>query len=326
MRYLLVIIFTLTITGLSYAADESIELTTYYPAPYGDYDDLYVYNYLGIGTATPDQKLHVKTTTDSNVLAVFEADSPAGHGPYIALADATDPVGTKNMGISYANGLFSISRLNDNYNLESGGILFALERSTGNVGIGTFTPSSKLHVDGALRLDRATDNERSGSVYFDISDTKNSGYIYGSTLGGTLTKQLAIVLGSNSSSVDSRYNVDDNSRIVIAVNGDGGTPAAGVIILKAKDVKITSDTFSHPDYVFESTYNLESINEHADFMWKNKHLPALKSVKEIEGDGNIISLAKDRNSILEELEKAHIYIEQLHNRLKKVETKLADKE
>ena len=50
-------------------------------------------------------------------------------------------------------------------------------------------------------------------------------------------------------------------------------------------------------------------------MWTNKHLPALKSAVQIEEEGRI-NLNERREQMLEELEKAHIYIEQLNNDIK----------
>ena len=94
----------------------------------------------------------------------------------------------------------------------------------------------------------------------------------------------------------------------IIINGDfhveGNVTATGTIV---------------PDYVFENDYYLESIEEHAYYMWNKKHLPALKSAKEIEQAGRI-NMNERREQMLEELEKAHIYIEQLHERIKVLET------
>ncbi len=68
------------------------------------------------------------------------------------------------------------------------------------------------------------------------------------------------------------------------------------------------------DGVFEPTYNLPSIEEHAEYMWKHKHLPAVGPTP----DGERIQFSvQDRHfAVLNELEKAHIYVEQLHERLK----------
>jgi len=79
----------------------------------------------------------------------------------------------------------------------------------------------------------------------------------------------------------------------------------------------------HADYVFDASFQLESIREHADFMWKNKHLKAIPRAKTDENDHEIIELGAHRRGIVEELEKAHIYIEQLHLRLQEQEERLS---
>lgn len=71
----------------------------------------------------------------------------------------------------------------------------------------------------------------------------------------------------------------------------------------------------HADYVFEPHFDLESIDEHANYMWQEKHLKAIPSAK----SGDNIDLGKRQQNIIEELEKAHIYIEQLNKRLKALE-------
>lgn len=77
------------------------------------------------------------------------------------------------------------------------------------------------------------------------------------------------------------------------------------------------NTNNIPDYVFHNTYNLESIEKHADFMFNKKHLPSVKSARYIK---NMNDLKKE--DILEELEKAHIYIHQMNERLKKLENQV----
>ncbi|MDI6794767.1 MAG: hypothetical protein QME81_18190 [bacterium] len=64
----------------------------------------------------------------------------------------------------------------------------------------------------------------------------------------------------------------------------------------------------HADYVFEPDYELETIEEHAAYMWKNKHLKAIPNAKLDEDGREIIEVGIHRRGIVEELEKAHIYI------------------
>ena len=78
----------------------------------------------------------------------------------------------------------------------------------------------------------------------------------------------------------------------------------------------------HADYVFEPTYKMESIEDHARFMWTNKHLSAVPGVRKDENGLDIVEVGSHQRGILEELEKAHVYIEQLYEKIKALETKL----
>ena len=70
----------------------------------------------------------------------------------------------------------------------------------------------------------------------------------------------------------------------------------------------------HADYVFEPGYELETIEEHAKFMLGEKHLKAVpKAVKDRQGN-DIVEYGSHQRGMLEELEKAHLYIYEL-NRL-----------
>ena len=78
----------------------------------------------------------------------------------------------------------------------------------------------------------------------------------------------------------------------------------------------------HADYVFEPTYRLETIDEHAKYMWEHKHLRAIPKARIDESGMEIVEVGAHRKGIVEELEKAHIYIEQLEVRLSKLENLL----
>ena len=75
MKYLLIIILALSVTSFSYAAgadtEETIELTTYYPAPYGDYDELQS-NKLAVGS-------NAAIPTDNGVLQFERLTTAPAH-------------------------------------------------------------------------------------------------------------------------------------------------------------------------------------------------------------------------------------------------------
>ena len=79
----------------------------------------------------------------------------------------------------------------------------------------------------------------------------------------------------------------------------------------------------HADYVFEAGYELESIDEHSEVMWQNKYLPAIPKARRDENGREILEIGAHRKGIVEELEKAHIYIEQLHKQNKTLEERVA---
>jgi hypothetical protein len=56
-------------------------------------------------------------------------------------------------------------------------------------------------------------------------------------------------------------------------------------------------------------YTVESIEDHATYMWENSHLWGVGPTPE----GALINVSKKVTGILHELEKAHIYIEQLND-------------
>jgi len=79
----------------------------------------------------------------------------------------------------------------------------------------------------------------------------------------------------------------------------------------------------HADYVFEPGYRLESIEDHGRRMWEEKHLKAIPKLERDEAGREVVEFGAHQRGIVEELEKAHIYIERLNERLKALEAKLA---
>lgn len=80
----------------------------------------------------------------------------------------------------------------------------------------------------------------------------------------------------------------------------------------------------HADHVFSDDYALESIEEHAEFMWSNLHLPAVPPAVQDDKGNDVVNLGARNKGVLEELEKAHIYIQQLNDRIKVQEEMLLE--
>jgi hypothetical protein len=197
---------------------------------------------VGIGTASPDERLHVFENTNANTLAVVENSNTGADavGVVRALSDVT----TVNF---QAHG--------------SGRTIARFGKTLGGWG-------ELLHAAG-------------------------NGLIIG-TLGAQ-----SVILGTNNTNV-------------LELTSTGSVLHKGATV--------------HPDYVFGPDYELESIEEHATYMWKHKHLPAVGPGRYDEDGRAIYELGESRAGMLEELEKAHIFIEQLHGTIRELEAEAGEKD
>jgi len=80
----------------------------------------------------------------------------------------------------------------------------------------------------------------------------------------------------------------------------------------------------HPDYVFEDGYEINTIEDHAEKMWREIHLPALAPREYDEEGREMVEIGHQRRGILEELEIAHIYIAQLNRQIKQLQEGMAE--
>lgn len=189
---------------------------------------------------------------------------------------------------------------------------------SGKIGIGKTSPERQLHIgNGNLRVDRSGD---AASVFLHrfSGDTSLKTFEIGVNASGEDNGMFFI--GDSHTNVggppDKRFVIDTNGNIGIGLENPQGTlDVNGTIYQRGSQL--------HADYVFDNNYKLESIEKHAKFMWTNKHLKAIPKAKSDKMGCEIVEFGSHQRGIVEELEKAHIYIEQLHKRLKVLEEKIA---
>jgi hypothetical protein len=130
------------------------------------------------------------------------------------------------------------------------------------------------------------------------------------------------------------WNKDDPAPIVIGSTGIvgigtnavapwiGNTANEPKLIVNgrilAKQVVVTN-TLPQPDYVFESNYPLLSLDSLRRFIERNKHLPGVPSAKEVEKAG-VRNLEADNLRLLEKVEEQALYILQLDQRLRALDS------
>lgn len=154
---------------------------------------------------------------------------------------------------------------------------------------------------------------------------------------GTSTKNL-VLQSTNNGATQIRLKTDSSNRRIVAKDSDDNTMTQ--IVMDNDNVKIgsgsqnfatfssagivtnigTCTTASPCDAVFDpEVYTVPSIEEHASLMWENKFLPAVGPTR----NGQINMNAK-LTGMLNELEHAHIYIEQLNDRIAALELMLQE--
>jgi hypothetical protein len=166
--------------------------------------------------------------------------------------------------------------------------------SDNDVGIGILSPSEKLHVweaNSAARI-KLTRNDKSS----------------------TATEEADWILNSNGT-----FRISGgNDAAELTLDASGNLTVTGGYFVNATQLNV-------PDYVFEPDYQLTSIEEQASYMARNKHLPAVGAAP-AKGTAANLNLVQQQLGMLEELEKAHLYIAHLNQELQQLQQRLAQLE
>ena len=235
-------------------------------------------------------------------------------------------------------------------NAASGSFSFAVNSKNTASGVASFVSGYDSKASGSSSTAMGKENIASGYHSFAVGEHNEAGAYDSAAFGrwnhtsGNPNSWLLndpghlFVIG-NGTAEGSRSNavtVLKNGNVGIGLGQDSPTSMLHIrdddtldphpAVLVEGDIHATDVIFPPPDYVFESEYDLESIEDHSKFMWKNKHLKAIpKPIKRTNGKTSI-SVIGQSYGILEELEKAHIYIEQIHEKNKSLEDKLENQQ
>lgn len=194
---------------------------------------------------------------------------------------------------------------------------------SGNVGIGTGTPDSGLEIvkkgDGVSVLKLTTQrpwefiqNGVDGSAYLGLRSTTGS-------------KSFQILSPSNLRTAIFHVNdVPESNKVVLVRDGGKvgigtGSPDEKLTVkgtIHSEEVKVDL-TVPGPDYVFESDYNLRSLEETEEYIQTNKHLPEIPSAKEMEANG--VQLGEMNMLLLKKIEELTLYIIEQEKRIQKLE-------
>ncbi len=234
---------------------------------------------LGVNTSTPVTELHLR---DGNTPTIrLEQDGSAGFE-----SQTWDIAGNEvAFFVRDLNGAVLPFKIQPN----AGENALVIEEDTGDIGIGTDNPRSTVEIMDdlpELRLNGTTSGEK-----WEIR-VNNAGRLNFQNVG----------TGNNAMQIDPQASAN---LLQIGRTASDQVDIAGSLTI--------TGTCNGCDAVFTPEFPLETIEEHAELMWKNSYLPGVGPTQE---GPTSINVFEKTTGILQELEKAHIYIEQLHNIVK----------
>ncbi|WP_420318810.1 hypothetical protein [Ekhidna sp.] len=303
---------------------------------------------LGIGTTSPNYRLEVERGDALNnteyLLGAFNHNANGG-GVYLGYVG--DGVDAKEARV----------RAGGNVNLTLGTTAYrqaiSISNSDGNVGVGTTMPSFNFTVGanlnntyqstpylssigimshgagtapGILYLHRddvtISSGNKLGAVLFSGADggEQVGAEIRGVSAGNWSTGQSATDLSfftttSGSSTPTEKMVIRDNGNVGIGTtNPDEKLTVKGTV--HAEEVKVDLSV-PGPDYVFEPTYNLRTLEETEAYIQSNKHLPEIPSAKEMEASG--VQLGEMNMLLLKKIEELTLYVIELKKGQAKLE-------
>lgn len=254
---------------------------------------------VGIGTSNPTARLEI----DFEETGSLKGGTPLGNGPgWIFMA----PNGHRRDITGWVGGLyFGASSTGDAANPTM------TVNENGNVGIGTTDPTGKLDIDfgdtGSVNAGTPLGNGPGWIFYAPNGHRRDiTAWINGFYIGAS----------SDDGAANPTLTVNENGTVGIGTTNPQGTlDVNGPIFQRGSQI--------HADYVFEPSYSIESIEEHASFMWNDKHLKAVPKARKDENGMDIVEYGAHIRGMLEELEKAHVYIANLNELVKEQQKTIA---
>jgi hypothetical protein len=184
--------------------------------------------------------------------------------------------------------------------------------TTGNIGIGTISPTTPLTVNGIILANISNASGDNSNIQFGNANAATSS---GDKRGaiwldndGRLKFRSVTGYGIAFRNVSNTYdimNVTDNGLSIGTANVPTGYlfSVNGSAIATSMTVKLNANW---PDYVFKPSYHLASLNEINDYISQNHHLPEIPSAQEIAKDG--LNIGEMNKILVKKVEELTLYL------------------
>ncbi len=273
---------------------------------------------VGIGTTTPLAQLEVKSTnTFGGLWAPVRSFFTVTDGTNTLIMDPNEIYTNSKLHIGSKSGdIVEFRNLAEGANQTK-----MLIKANGNVGIGTIEPKSKLDVNGAITIKKASNvDNASPAITLNVKDDflydgeyinhygfGFHGYQDGSTTGHYSNPTNTYLSGHFG--IDfftkgvNRMRISRGGIVSIgAVNRQEGYKLAVNGKIKAKEIKVET---GWSDFVFEKQYNLPSLEQVENHIKEKGHLKDIPSAKEVSENG--IFLGEMNSKLLQKIEELTLY-------------------
>jgi hypothetical protein len=261
---------------------------------------------VGINT-TPSYKFHIK---NPDLQLVLQTDGTGNNRGIIAFGDAAGVL-QGSVGLFGSDGSIRIGDAMD-YRI--------VVKQGGNVGIGTYDPAGKTHINVSsantnysalttsdISLAISNSNATNGNLNIvSFLDAAGWGVAH---IGATVPSQsghtgkLFFSTRPSGSAPVQRMVIDENGKVGIgSLNPSELLTVNGKIY--GKQVKVDLSV-PGPDYVFEESYALPTLDEVKSYIDENKHLPEIPSAKEMQAHG--INVGEMNMLLLKKIEELTLY-------------------
>jgi len=184
---------------------------------------------------------------------------------------------------------------------------------TGNVGIGTASPISPLHVSGMATISNSTGSNYNENLRLPSATSGYACIALGATAetSGTGLGQWSIIKFpvSESSRFSIRHFNDDYLTVLTSGNVGLGVsnPTEKLSVkgkIRAQEIKV--ETTGWADFVFSKDYKLPSLQATEQHILANGHLPGIPSAADVAKDG--IELGEMNKKLLQKIEELTLYL------------------